>query len=558
MMYRTFFFVLLIFTLPLLQANRNVSNDSLEYLLNLIDHKAKYMAMKERHINELETALTAVSGPDSLLYAAHKRLHQAYATYKSDSAIYYANQNLALGIRQNNTTWVKESKLTLASLYLTGGMYIDSYHLLNEIDSRGLPNDLLIKFYDTWKQFYKFYAFNNPNRQLYLEKSNAYRDSLLAQLDPLGNHYKIVYAEKLHDQQDYGEAKKLLISMLDGSKDEDHERAVLAYALASVYQQEGNIEMQKKYYTISAICDIKNAIKENAAMQALASLLYSLKQVEAAYKCITSSMDDAMFGNARLRTYEVSKIFPIIDSTYQETEAKRKSVLTTFLTIVCILSLFLILAVIYVYLQMRRIARVRQQLSEMNKELQRLNAALQKSNDDLALTNAEISNVNVRLTEANQIKETYIGQFLDLCSVYINKLEGFQLSIKKMVMTQRMGELTKTLKSRTMIDREIKELYTTFDHIFLQLYPNFVEDFNSLLQEGEQLVVKPNEVLSTELRIFALIRLGITDSSKIANFLHYSTNTIYTYRTKIRNKAAVPRDEFDDLVMKIGRINKIG
>src|SRR5690606_20515135 len=165
----------------------------------------------------------------------------------------------------------------------------------------------------------------------------------------------------------------------------------------------------KKYYTISAICDIKNAIKENAAMQALASLLYSLQQVEAAYKCIKSSMDDAMFGNARLRTYEVSKIFPIIDSAYQETETKRKSVLTTFLTVVCILSLFLILAVIYVYLQMRRIARVRQQLSEMNQELQRLNAALRKSNDDLASTNTEILNVNVKLTEANQIKEAYIG-----------------------------------------------------------------------------------------------------------------------------------------------------
>lgn len=557
-MNRNFLIILLFFTLPLVLANRDANNDSLDYLLELIDNKAHYMAMKERHINELETTLASLRGQDSLQYGVQKRLYQAYATYKSDSAIFYANESLALGIRQNNTEWIKESKLTLASLYLTGGMYIDSYQLLNGIDSPGLSEGLLVKYYDTWKQFYKFYAFNNPNRQRYLEKSNAYRDSLLAQLDPLSNHYKIVYAEKLHDQQHFDEAKKLLASMLDRSTDEDHERAVLAYALASVYQQEGNIEMQKKYYTISAICDIKNAIKENAAMQALASLLYSLQQVEAAYKCIKSSMDDAMFGNARLRTYEVSKIFPIIDSAYQETETKRKSVLTTFLAVVCILSLFLILAVIYVYLQMRRIARVRQQLSEMNQELQRLNAALRKSNDDLAATNTEILNVNVKLTEANQIKETYIGQFLDLCSVYINKLEGFQLSIKKMVMAQRMGELTKTLKSRTMIDREIKELYTTFDHIFLQLYPNFVEDFNSLLLEDEQLVVKPNEVLNTELRIFALIRLGITDSFKIANFLHYSTNTIYTYRTKIRNKAAVPRDEFDDMVMKIGRINKMG
>src|SRR5690606_32495007 len=243
-MNRIILFFLLLFTLPVFLANQPRHSDSLEYLLDLIDEKAVYMAIKERHINELETTLLTSSGEDSLRYQVQKRLYQAYATYKSDSAIFYANQNLELGMRHNAADWIKESKLTLASLYLTGGMYIDSYQLLSGIASHSLPNDLLIKYYDTWKQFYKFYAFNNPNRQLYLERSNAYRDSLLAQLDPLTNHYKIVYAEKLHDQQDLGEAKKLLMSMLDRSTDEDHERAVLAYALANVYQQEGNIEMQ--------------------------------------------------------------------------------------------------------------------------------------------------------------------------------------------------------------------------------------------------------------------------------------------------------------------------
>lgn len=554
---RIIFLVFALFMGQRLIANPGTEYKSLDYLLDLIDQKGLYMEMKERHINELETTLATVKHQDSLGYGTQKRLYQAYATYKSDSAIFYANKNLTLGLNKKNIRWINESKLDLASLYLTAGMYIDSYHLLHGVDVKELPHILLVKYYDTWKSFYKFYAFNNPNTLTYLEKSNLYRDSLLSELDPSSNHYKIVYAEKLYDAGNLSEAKSILKAMLSRSTSEDHERAVLAYALANVYSKEGDIEMQKEYHIISAICDIKNAIKENASMQALASLLYSMQQVDAAYKCIKSSMEDAMFGNARLRTYEVSKIFPIIDSAYQETEARRKSVLTTFLFIVCILSVFLIAAVIYVYLQMRKIARVRRQLFEVNQELYRLNEALQKSNEELAYTNAEISNVNVSLTEANQIKETYIGQFLDLCSMYINKLERFQLSLKKMVMGQKMEELMRILKSRTMIDQEIKELYTTFDHIFLQLYPNFVDDFNSLLMEGEHLDIKPNEVLSTELRIFALIRLGITDSSKIANFLHYSTNTIYTYRTKVRNKAAVPRHEFDDMVMKIGRINKV-
>lgn len=533
-----------------------IDDVSLNDLLQLIDQKGVFMEIQERHIAQLEADLAKADRNNDRVYDIQKQLYQSYAPYKSDMAIRYASKNLLLARQTNNIHWVNESKLDLSSLYITAGMYIDSHQLLQEIKKQELPHDLLIKYYDTWKNFFKFYAFNNPNTQAYLEKSNLYRDSLIAELDPSNRHYQIVYAEKLYDEDRIGEAKMILQDLLNQSTSENHERAVLAYALANVYRKEDNIKMQKKYYIISAISDIKNAIKENASMQALASLLFDMGQVDHAYKCMKSSLEDAIFCNARFRTYEISKIFPIIDSAYQDNEAKRKSVLTTFLIIVCVLSIFLILAVIYVYLQMRKIAHARRQLFEVNQELNKLNLALQHSNGELAEINMEISNVNVRLTEANQIKETYIGQFLDLCSMYINKLERFQLTLKKMVMGQKIEELTRILKSRTMIEQEIKDLYTTFDHIFLHLYPNFVEDFNSLLLEEEQLTIKPNEVLSTELRIFALIRLGITDTSKIANFLHYSTNTIYTYRTKIRNKAAVPREEFDNMVMKIGRINK--
>lgn len=268
-------------------------------------------------------------------------------------------------------------------------------------------------------------------------------------------------------------------------------------------------------------------------------------------------MEDAIFCNARFRAYEASQIFPIIDSAYQEYEAQKKDMLTGFLLLVSVLSIFLALAIIYVYRQMKRINRVRDELFEANQRLQELNARLNTTNDALHKTNLEVSSINKDLAEANHIKEAYIGQFLDLCSTYIDKLEHFQTVLKKMVMGGKMDELLKRLKSRDMIEREVKELFSTFDHIFLHIYPNFVDDFNALLKEDERFVLKNNELLNTELRIFALIRLGITDSSKIAGFLHYSTNTIYSYRTRIRNKARVPREEFDDMVMKIGRISKI-
>jgi len=340
--------------------------------------------------------------------------------------------------------------------------------------------------------------------------------------------------------------------MLDATKSDTHEKAVLAYALANTYGKEKNIGLQRYYYALSAVCDIKNAIKENASTQALASVLYKTGQLEEAYNCIRSSMEDAMFCNARLRTYEVSQIFPIIDSAYKKKIDGKNKALQLYLLLVSILSVFLIIAIVFVYRQMKKIAGIRKELYETNVRLSELNSEMHCTNDRLQLVNGELVKANASLSEANQIKETYIGHFLDLCSTYIDKLEKYQNSLNRKAMERKLDELYRMLKSRDMIDNELKELYENFDNTFLHLYPNFVEEFNSLLVAEEQFVMKPGELLNVELRIFALIRLGITDSSRIARFLHYSANTIYSYRTRVRNKAAVPRDEFENRVVKIG------
>ena len=526
-------------------------------LIRLIDRKQEFMEVKEMKIRDLVQVFNQLGDYDSTRYLITKQLYQEYTPYKLDSAIVYAEYSLQLARRHGNAEWITESNLDLAALHFTAGMYIDSYNILQDISSDRLPSSLRVKYYDASKRLYKFYSSANHYDDKYEARSDLYRDSLLHELNSESTQYQIVYAEKLLDHQESEKAKTILMRLLNQSEEENHERAILCYALATVFRQEGNIPLQRRYLIQSAIYDIKNAIKENAAMQALASLLYETEHIEEAYKCIQSSMEDAIFCNARFRAYEASQIFPIIDSAYQENEAQKKDMLTGFLLLVSVLSIFLALAIIYVYRQMKRINRVREELFEANQRLQELNARLNTTNDALHKTNLEVSSINKDLAEANHIKEAYIGQFLDLCSTYIDKLQHFQTVLKKMVMGGKMDELLKRLKSRDMIEREVKELFSTFDHIFLHIYPNFVEDFNALLMEEERFVLKNNELLNTELRIFALIRLGITDSSKIAGFLHYSTNTIYSYRTRIRNKARVPREEFDDMVMKIGRISKI-
>ncbi|NDV68528.1 DUF6377 domain-containing protein [Dysgonomonas sp. 25] len=518
-------------------------------LYKLMKDKDAYMLAKEDNISGTKKMLNTPDISKEQCYDINRQLYNEYKTYITDSAIYYARENVTIAKDLKNPLWIHESELTLASLYIIAGMYIESMNILQSIDKKQLPDWLLIKYYDCYKQFYNSYSYNNLYTAVYTPKSNLYRDSLLQVLDNESNHYKIVYAEKLYDENRLEEAETILLTLLKESKEENHERAVLAYALANVYNKEGNTELKKQYYAISAICDIKNAIKENASMQALASVFYETGDIERAYSCIKSSMEDAMFCNARLRTYEVSQIFPIIDSAYQENVNRQKSELQLFLILVSILSIFLIIAVVYVYRQMKRVARIR-------KELYRTNVKLNELNHDLQSSNSLLNDVNKELSEANQIKETYIGHFLDLCSTYINKLEKYQNTLNKKAVEKKLDELYKMLKSKDMIDNELKELYENFDNIFLHLYPNFVDEFNSLLLEEERFILKPNELLNVELRIFALIRLGITDSSKIANFLHYSANTIYSYRTRVRNKAAVPRDQFENRVMKIGVINQ--
>lgn len=547
----------IIFCTITFDSQSNIKNfNTLDSLYRLMKNKEVYMNEKGQRIIELKKMLSTVELNSKQLYDINNKLYNEYKVYISDSAIYYAKRNQEIAEIERNNIWINESKLDLVSLYIIAGMYIESIAILELIEKQNLPDWLLVKYYNCYKQLYNFYSYNNSYTQIYAIKSQLYRDTLLSVLSKESNHYKIVYSEKLYDENKLAEAKEILNNLLKNTESDTHEKAVLAYALANIYKKEGNKEEQKKYYTISAICDIKNAIKENASMQALATILYESGDVEKAYECIKFSMEDAIFCNARLRTYEVSQIFPIIDSAYQETVERQKSELKIFLALVSLMAVFLIVAVIYVYRQMKRVAGIRKELHSTNSRLNGLNIDLQDTVNQLNCANSELSLLNTELSEANKIKEVYIGHFLDLCSTYINKLETFQNSLNKKAVEKKLDELYRILKSKDMIDNELKELYVNFDNIFLHLYPNFVQDLNSLLLEEEQFILKPTELLNVELRIFALIRLGITDSSKIAKFLHYSANTIYTYRTRVRNKSAVPREDFENLVMKIGVIKK--
>lgn len=527
----------------------------IDSLIQMISAKEKYDTSKEETIAQTKSLLHSLQMSDELRYQVNQKLCQEYQVYVADSAIRYALENREIAQRLDNQQFITDTDLNLASYYIITGMYHDAVGLLRKYHSADLLPEQRIKYFTCYKSFYDNYKNTTAFTQKYSLMAEAYRDSLLESLPKSSAMHQLYHAERMMEEDNVVQAKQQLQQLLQSESLTIRERAMASFVLAHAHQLAGDKSAAMRYYALSAMHDIEGNIKENTATRALASCLYEERQIERAYICIRSSMEDAAFCNARLRTHEVSSVLPIIDVAYRDKINAEKRQLKILLILAVVLAFCLVGALLNINLHMRKNASIRRQLRESNDKLEGLNESLIDTVKQLNAANDALSGVNTDLSEANRIKEFYIAQFLDLCSNYIIKLEKYQNTLNKKAAARQLDELYKILKSKDMINEEVKELYRTFDHVFLHLYPNFISDFNDLLLPEERFILKDEEELNIELRIFALIRLGITDSSRIAQFLHYSPNTIYTYRTRVRNKSAVPRDTFEEEVMKLGAEN---
>ena len=521
------------------------SNDILKELNQVITNKKQFVLIKEKKIALLKNiALGDLSLEKE--YGINEKLYQEYKKFKLDSAIYYIKKNLRIATVLKNEELNNLAQIQLANLYSSSGKYLESEAILNKININKLQKKNYALYYEANSQFFEHYVTTIYNED-YIKKIEVYRDSLLAVLDPASIKYKINRAQKDIFFKKPILAQKSLLKLFQNAKSKDQDYAMICYLLGDTYKMLDDTEKATEYYIISAITDIKNAIKDNASVQNLALIYYDKGDVDTAFLFTKSAIEDAIFCNVKFRTVQMSEFYSIINTAYLEKEADRKSQLKFYLILISILSFFLILAIIYVYKQMKKVSKIKEELDVTGQKLAELNQEIIKAN-------YELEDRNLQLSESNHIKEEYIAHFFDLCSTYINKLENYRKILNKKATEKQLDELFKMLKSNTIVETELEELYLNFDTIFLNLYPTFVKDFNALLIKDEQITLKPNELLNTELRIFALIRLGINDSVKIAAFLRYSLSTIYNYRTKARNKAAVSRDEFEILVSKIGNL----
>lgn len=496
----------------------------------VIAEKNIYMYPKEKELKELRERLKNAKN-NRQKYELCDKLFTGYLHYQADSAWAYVERKQELLPSLNEPALEQELIINRAEVMGVMGMYSWAEQLLSQVNPQTLSAELLGYYYRTMRANYGWFAdylINKELKEIYQKKAHVYRDSIMLTTSP-GIDHDIVAAEKLMVEGEIDESLDMLARLSENNPDL-RQQAFINYTLAEAYGLKGDVDNQICRLALTAIADLKFGTREYASLQKLAYLLHDQGDVDRAYKYLTCSMDDAVACNARLRFSEVTEFFPIVDKAYKIKEDRARTIRHSLLFFSCFLSLALIVGVCWLYRWNKKLSLMRRNLSETNEQL-RL--------------------VNTELAQTGKIKEAYIAHYLELCVAYLDKLESYRRSLAKLAMASRIDDLFKAIKSEQFIKDERRAFYHNFDKSFLELFPNFIASFNDLLMEEEKVYPKPNELLSTELRIFALIRLGVTDSNAIAHFLGYSLATVYNYRSRMKHRAKGNKDEFEQDVMNL-------
>ena len=502
----------------------------LEQLDQTISRKEEFQHHKEAVISQIKQRLT-YAADHTERYKLCGELFNLYLHYQADSACHYIHRKEYYNSLQSQPERDIEISINRAEVRGVMGMYNEALTELQTIHPHELSSPNLEYYYFTIRACYGWMADNTVDphvKQTYLKKTELYRDSLLKIL-PQGSDRSIVLAEKMILSGQADQASPILNKMLTSSLGMQ-EKAYAYYTLSLAYEAKKDTDMEIYYLAQTALIDLNASVREYAALQKLARLVYQQGDPERAYNYVSCSMKDAVACNARLRFLEVTEFYPIIDKAYSDKKAQEKRLGRILTLSITGLAVCLILLAFYLYHGLRKLSLMRKNLSKSNKELVALNQQLQQT---------------------GKIKEVYIARYLDRCVSYLDKLEQYRRSLEKLAMASRIEDLFKAIRSADFLREERKNFYNEFDKSFLELFPNFIHDFNNLLNEDGKIEPKPGEILNTELRIFALIRLGVTDANRIAHFLGYSLATVYNYRSKIRNKAKGDKDNFEQEVMSL-------
>lgn len=553
----------LVLLLLLLNTNLIAANylkDELMQLDSLLLQKNKFVAEKEKKIAGLRKALNQALTVDEA-YAINNQMYQEYRMYDSDSAFHYLQQNRELAQVAHNADWEVSTKIEQSFILSVIGFLQESLDLMKSINTSELSRPLLSDYYGQMMFLYsrfRDYSSGDPKvSNYYNQRRTEYLDSVYAVATPDEPRYLRCRAWKYMGTPEIEDVKIALLEKLNKEVLDTRDYATDVYMVAIICRNAGDEEGYLRFLTVAAKIDVRMMNGESAALQELAQYLYESGDINRAYSYLSYCSRNAQQYHNRIRSIQVANLQNSIHQTYQDLNEEQMFYLRVLVLIVCLL----FVALIFILRQMKRIAQTSAELKtanlKLNDALAKLSTAqgsLEEANIQLSDLNGQLKDVNSQLRESNYVKEQYIGYVFNICSSLISKLEDYRKGLNRKLKVGQIEEAKALTDSSSFSANELKEFYRTFDQTFLDIYPDFIKDFNALLQPEEQIEVKEGELLNTELRIYALVRLGITDSVKIAEFLHCSPQTVYNKRLQTRNKAIIPKEEFASTVNRLGKM----
>ena len=534
---RTVSIFIMIFSFAILSSANNSA--LLQKLDSVIEASETIVAEKNKKIAMLKQ-MAAKENNTALLLERYRELSEEYYVFKFDSAKVYVEKGLALAKKVQNSRYIVTNTIMKAKLLSIGGLYSEAINTLNTIeqDSLGEQNmtfDYNIA-YSTIYSYWADYCNDDTYSPIYRERSNAYLKTAIANIDKNNAAYDYYMGEYfVYIDKDDDKALKHYFRTLEKNGMTSRVYAMASFAIANNYSAHENMEKYEEYLIKASICDILCCTKENLAIQDLAMHLFKQdnENIERARVYINTAMEDAKSYNNRLRILEISQKLPIIVSTYHKRLTTQNS---TLMYAVWGISLLVVTMIVLLYFFVRQ-----------NKLLSKRRHELHVSNNMLTETNERLNRANEQLLDTNRKREGLAKLYIDLCAKYIDKIAKFQVMVQRKIKANQINELMSYVSSSRLNYEDADTFMKRFDEAFLNLYPSFVTEFNALLKEDEQVITKNPHSLTTELRIFALIRLGVKESSEIAALLYYTPRTIYNYRSAFKNKA-IDRESFEERV----------
>ena len=518
---------------------------------NLLEQRKALIDNKNKDINRLKKNLTTSENTLKRLQT-YEQLFEEYYVFQFDSAMTYLNKGIKLAKETQNTYYYNSNTISKAELLSIGGLYSEAIHEIEQVDTTRLDKAQHFEYYFSlfrihtyWADFCNDKTYTPTHRlkaQEYLKKAMPFCDETAKTYEYyLGEYAVFVLNNPQAARAHYVKAIKQL-------PQNSRFYAMSCFALSGSYGNEGNTEKQEEFLLLSSIADIENCTMENFALQNLAMYIFehNKDELDLAQQYIQTALEDAHFYNNRLRIIEISSKLPVIVSSYQQTLNQRNKVQMTAIIVISLLLLFLLSAVFYIVKQTKRLSLQQQELQKNNNQLSELNTQQKE-------LNTQLHDLNALLVDTNRKRERLAKLYIDLCAKYIARLKKQQTLVKRKIKANQITELLSQLSSERLSEEDAATFLSRFDKAFLDLYPDFTEELNSLLLPEGQIQNKNTDELTTEQRIMALIRLGVKESAEIADLLFYSPQTIYNYRSVLKGKA-INKETFEEEVMKLCRV----